>query len=110
DAYPSGYEAFRPSGRAALEIRTGPNCQATRMLALALPDLSTVNVPSSPKTLGITPPFRSTAKITPLRHYKSRTGFREILNSVFWGCPMNMDDGQLIARFQRLTTELLIEK
>ena len=30
--------------------------------------------------------------------------------SVVWGVRMNMKDSRLIAQFQRLTTELLIEK
>jgi len=36
-------------------------------------------------------------------------GFERFLNSVL-GVRMNMDDSRLIARFQRLTSELLIEK
>jgi hypothetical protein len=51
---------------------------------------------------------KPTAKITPLRRYRSQTRQRRHVSSV--GVRMNMEDGRLIARFQRLTTELLIEK
>jgi hypothetical protein len=45
------------------------------------------------------------AKITPLEVSNVGTG-----DLVVWGVRMNMEDSRLIAQFQRLTTELLIEK
>jgi hypothetical protein len=52
----------------------------------------------------------ATAKIMPVCPQTLGPEFGAWGSSVVWGLHMNMDDSRLIAQFQRLTTEVLIEK